>query len=209
MLIFKRKFFRKLKISRSTIINKLAGYSLVEVLVTLTIFAILTVMLMNTIFLNIRISRTISNRTRMRSDLNELTSLIERDIRNASSIIECLSDYGVNSVPYCKISIPNSALGNSIYDWVYNCFGANNPLGEYYPESVCKRDVTGATVYFSSKILKINSISFDKIVDNVDHNKVTIIVTINASARDTSWNINTQIRQVIVSTRNYRVNLVN
>ncbi|HLD03593.1 MAG TPA: prepilin-type N-terminal cleavage/methylation domain-containing protein [Candidatus Dojkabacteria bacterium] len=197
---------------RKKLIKKIKGYSLVEVLVTLTIFAILTVMLMNTIFLNIRISRTISNRTRMRSDLNELTSLIERDIRNASNIEECQSDYLVNliPVPYCKMSIPNSALGNSIFDWSYNCFGTNQGGSEYFDHSVCKRDATGKTVYFSSKILQIDSVSFEKIVDNlVETNKVTIIVTIVASARNTSWNINNQVRQIIISTRNYRVNLVN
>lgn len=68
--------------------NNLKGYSLLELLVTLVVFAILITMIVQVLLLSIESGRKISARSKVRGDLSEVAVMMRRDIRNAGKIDE-------------------------------------------------------------------------------------------------------------------------
>ena len=80
----------KLKINK---FNK--GYSLIEILVVLSVFAVLGILVTQTIALSIRGSKKSEASSKVRSSLNEASLIVERRLRNADSI-ERLEPPGVN-----------------------------------------------------------------------------------------------------------------
>ena len=191
--------------------KRLLAYSLLEVMVTLAIFSLLTLILVNTLIVNLRVSRTISNRSRIRNELNEFANLLERDVRNAAFVKECdnnnsvFASLGKPNTVACKLEIPNSTgAGNSTFVWVYQSIGP-----DHYIYKLNGAEDSADIIYQTASILNIDSISIEKIIDSSNEERATILVTVIASAKDPSWNIVNQVRQVIVSTRNYKVNLSN
>lgn len=78
------------KISGSKIYEK--GLSLIEILVVITIFAVLGVVISGSIVLTIQGTKKSESLMRVRENLNYSLSVIERNIRNADSIPGCPYD---------------------------------------------------------------------------------------------------------------------
>lgn len=199
--------------------------SIVEMLVTMAIFAILSVMLLQSLFLNIRLSTQINIRARIRSEMDQLQTLIERDIRNADEIkiAECY-DY------YCKMKIN----GNYVR-WQLHPTWVNGYPIFYIKRSEGPTEATMTYDYISTPIMY-----FDRVVPNYvgldftvlyspgvgSERFVNVIVTIKGESNktvvgcqqdvnldgckngytspDIQW-VDDQIRQFSVSTRNYLI----
>lgn len=182
--------------------KKIKAFSLVETMVTLAIFGILMAMLSQVLLLNLEVSRKISARTRIREELSALVGLLQRDMRNAGHIVleECGDNLKIDNwsgVNGCKMSHVESFV------WVNNehdlCKKANTAV-----QSLC-RIVDGEITFRTSDVLNIDSISFQssQIEDEKGTKKATIIVTIIASAANPSWDVTDQVRQIVVTTRNF------
>lgn len=65
------------------------GLSLLEILVVITVFAILAILTTNAVFLTLRGARKSESIARVRENLDYSLAVIERNIRNAESIVEC------------------------------------------------------------------------------------------------------------------------
>lgn len=185
---------------------------MVEMLVTMAIFAILSVMLLNSLLLNVRLSTKINVRARVRSDLNEIVTQIERDIRNAQEITEC--------GPPNVATVCNMVVNGQTVSWRLDTI--NNRV---------VRSTAGIQDYFSSPNLFFNNtaLAFNKTTIQADEKGslryANIVVTLfaessatvlgcesagidricsNAQVDDIQWAEN-QVRQFSVSTRNYLI----
>lgn len=69
--------------------NKQTGMSLLEILVVVTIFAVLGVLVTRSVLLTLQGSRKTEALVKTRENLNFAMSVMERQIRNADSIIQC------------------------------------------------------------------------------------------------------------------------
>lgn len=65
------------------------GFSLLEILVVITIFSILAVLTTRGVFLTLRGSRKSESMTRVRENLSFALAVMERNVRNADSINPC------------------------------------------------------------------------------------------------------------------------
>lgn len=180
--------------------TRMKALSLVETVFTLAIFAILLVMLSEVLVLNIRASNMIKFRSSIRDELSELTSLIQRDIRNAGfiDIANCDDDIDIdsdiNNESACRISHRQN------FYWVFD------QGGELCPENkLCKinTDLSGEVYFQTAEILSIDSINFEVSNSNIAGDEVTVLITIVASATNENWDIDNQIRQISVATRNF------
>ncbi len=173
--------------------KKLKGFSLLETLVTLAIFGIMTAMLSQAILINITITRKASVRSRIREEMSEISSLVERDIRNAQLIGTC----GVAGTEN-KCTVTSVAS----FTWTDNCPSLGVGI-----KSICRKDLTGNILYQSSKILSISTLKFQVITPAgiTDPTKSTILVTIVGAAVNPNLKINNQVRQLAVSTRNFTI----
>ncbi len=66
-----------------------AGISLIEILVVITIFAVLGVIVSSSLILTIQGTKKSEALIRVRENVNYSLGVIERNIRNASSIVDC------------------------------------------------------------------------------------------------------------------------
>ena len=190
--------------------TKRKAFSLIETLVTLAVFGILLAMLFQILMLNIKISRKISARTRVREEISELVSLMQRDLRNADYIFECSNgvkdfDEDGDKENGCRIQ----SQGENIV-WVDSSHDRCNG------NKICRLDYStnpNEVMYESSGILTLepydstnpnSGVSFQSNIDPVDNAKAEILITFNASATNDNWDVNTQVRQIAVSTRNYQ-----
>ena len=76
------------------------GFSLIEIMVVTTIFALLGVLVSQSLALSIRGSKKSEASSKIRSSLSGATGIIERQLRNANSITECNTDENPNKVIY-------------------------------------------------------------------------------------------------------------
>lgn len=193
--------------------KKYKAFSILEMLVTMAIFAILIVMLLNSLLLNIKLSTKINIRSTVRSNIDELVTQIERDIRNADSID------------------PKTCRGNSC---IINIEGVNYVWEKIDGDSYITRKIKNAPfqneVFNSSPNIYIKKISFNVLSSDQDieggYRFVNVIVTLeaesnaaqlgcekdqnnngcsNADVGDTQW-VENQVRHFSVSTRNYLIN---
>ncbi len=65
------------------------GFSLLEILVTITIFSMLTILTTQAVILTLRGSRKSESLTKVRGNIDYSLAVIERNLRNADSIEEC------------------------------------------------------------------------------------------------------------------------
>lgn len=79
--------------------SKISGYSLIEMLVVVSIFAVLGVISTQSIFVTIRSARKTEALSRVSENLNYTLGVIERQIQNAQEISSCPFD-GFNYVDY-------------------------------------------------------------------------------------------------------------
>jgi prepilin-type N-terminal cleavage/methylation domain-containing protein len=82
------------------------GMSLLEVMVVITIFAVLGILVTQSIILTLQGAKKSESIVRARENLNYSLSIIERQIRSASSVAPCtgLSTQGVNYVDQNGVS---------------------------------------------------------------------------------------------------------
>ena len=72
------------------------GLSLIEILVVITIFAVLGVLVTQSVVLTLIGSRKSESIVHARENLDYSLNVIERQIRNASSIVSCPDQYTIN-----------------------------------------------------------------------------------------------------------------
>ena len=72
------------------------GLSLLEVLVVVTIFAVLGILITQSIVLTLQGSKKSESIVRARENLDYSLNVIERQIRNANSVISCPNQYTIN-----------------------------------------------------------------------------------------------------------------
>lgn len=179
----------KMKINKS-----IKAYSIVEILVTLAIFGVLSVFLMQSLFNNLALSAKISARSQIRSELDQTLALIEKDFRNANDITtnncddEDVTILGVRYESKCQININGTP-----YYWVFD--QQTNKLYRIH---------SGSIDFSSSDLIEIEDMSF--VVNLEDDNKTAtpyanILITLRA--QNEGLKVYDQIRQLSVTTRNY------
>jgi type II secretory pathway pseudopilin PulG len=165
------------------------AYSLLEVTVSLGVVAVATVIMINFLVLSLRISLITLGRSFVREEISNISLVISRDIRNASSIIDC----GTMSSNTCTFE-----QTSGVYRW-YLCDTTR----------VCKDKVVGGVgqnIYKSSSSISINYFNFvTGYAQNNNNERITIIMTISASHTNESLDVDNVIRQTTISTRNYEV----
>lgn len=86
------------------------GLSLVEILIVISVFAVLTIIASNAIFLTLKGAKKSDSQIRVRENLNYAISVVERQIRNSQSVVcpttsdqlEYVSLEGLNSSFSCQ-----------------------------------------------------------------------------------------------------------
>jgi len=199
--------------------KKHSGYSIVEMLVTMAIFGIIIVMILQSLFLNIKLTTQINLRSSFNTEVDQLVSLIERDIRNADYYFlnDDLSNTFIRGCGTSPFSSDCTISSNDVrVKWYLDpAFPPSPPPGTI---GIVKRDKqTGAMpsvndFITSSKILNVTQ--FDFFVNSSEDldtqaKLANILVTIKVkpaiSAWETTYGITEQVRQISVSTRTYEV----
>ncbi len=75
--------------SSDKVIKKIQGFSLLEILVVITVFSILAILTTQAVLLTLRGSKKSESLTKVRGNIDYSLAIIERNIRNAESIEEC------------------------------------------------------------------------------------------------------------------------
>lgn len=196
--------------------KNIKAYSLLEMLVTLVIFAILMTMIVQVLLLSIESGRKIAARSKVRGDLSEVALMIRRDFRNAGKIDATKCGETVtfsnpdgtmvaNSLPACFFNIS----GNN-YAWI---FGEDPAASAICPnKKLCKlkQNASGnyELYYQTSNILVFDMPSnrFELEVYQDDENTTQGILlsslAVNAPANLRN-DVATQYRQVTIFTRNF------
>ena len=194
------------------------AYSLLEMLVTLVVFAVLMTMIVQVLILSIESGRQIAGRSKVRGDLSEVAVMIRRDFRNASKIDDTLCGQGISFLnPDGTNAVSNSSacffnLAGNNFAWVYGNAAASTPCPEF---KLCKLKQNPAGVYEiyyqTSDILKFESTGtrFELTLYPLNQQRDTItqgIVLASLMANvsdDVRLEVSTQYRQVTVFTRNF------
>ncbi len=170
--------------------TKKRAYSLLEIIVSLLIVSIIIVMLTNILFLSLDISKKSFARTSIRESQSEILRKIEKDIRNAHFIEQCA---GENENAMCIVELDKK------YYWT-TC---QNEQGNM---TICKKINLGTPneqiVEELPNYIKVDLLSFEQDPGN-NAEKRTIVVTTSFSHVQEEYSILNQIRQIIISTRNY------
>jgi prepilin-type N-terminal cleavage/methylation domain-containing protein len=188
---------------------KIKAYSIVEMLVTMAIFSVIITMILQSLFLNVKLTSQINLRSKFNSDLDQLVSLIERDIRNV--------DY------YYPVDLPGFIKGCDATTLQSDCtFSANGINIKWYLDTQspihsvrrAKQENLNPQVidYNSTNILDVEEFEFTiNSTENLDSQArlANILVTIKVKPAIPEWTsvygIDSQVRQISVSTRNYEV----
>lgn len=84
--------------NRNKDLKRTKGISLLEILVVITIFAVLGILVTQSVILTIRGSRKSETLVKVRENLNYAMSIVERQLRNSNSITTC--DAGLQRIDY-------------------------------------------------------------------------------------------------------------
>lgn len=178
------------------------GFSLLELLVTIVIFGILVVMLVQVLILNLRVSRMISLRSRIRSELSETSLLIRRDFRNSSRIVSdrCGSTVGeFGDQPGCVY-----VIANKTFAWVLGSEANDCPTNK-----LCRfEEIAGVLEpnYISSDLYDIDpdktTFEIQEYSDINETVNAILLVTLHIDILEEELDIAPQVRQITVSTRN-------
>ena len=170
--------------------KKLKSFSLIETVATIMIYAAMLLMITNVVLVNARLSEQLKMRTRIRSELSQVMTLIRRDVRNASTI-----DYDNCTAEKCKMNVANNDITWK-FDQINNKFMREDSSG-----------ITGVN-YSTPDFVNIENVNFYTITETSSVGKrATIIVTIRAKGSNQIWNINNQVFQEIISTRNFGISI--
>jgi len=167
-----------------------AGYSLFEVLITLTIVTIIMIMLTNTLLLSLEISRKSLVRSSLREEQNDILNKISKDIRNARFIENCGNASGGTT---CEVLLDRK------YTWTI-C----DDTGQQY---ICKKvgnETEEQIIERTSDQLIVKEFTIDEGIVESDGKK-SIVITLVVNQNSEGIDIEDQIRQVLVSTRNYTI----
>jgi prepilin-type N-terminal cleavage/methylation domain-containing protein len=202
--------------------NKISGFSLIETLVTLAIFGILMAMLSQVLILNLQVSRKISARTTIREELTQVVGLIQRDMRNADAILieKCGNNVELSNSVNNHEDRGCELIQTDHVSWVLSNddpgFGCENNIynTNIDVKALCKLNLSPnpqdpTVMYKTSPLISIKnlSIEIESLMDENDEtgkpSKGLLIITIEAEASNPKWDVNNQIRQIIVTTRNF------
>lgn len=170
-------------------IKKLKAYSLLEIVATLAIVAIIMVMLTNILFLTLDVSKKAFARSQVREEQNAILTNIEKDIRNARYIENCS---GSGASADCEIYIQR------IYHWGV-CQRANT--NDLY---VCKKDESGNIIEGMSENIKLDQFTIETGIAE-SSGKKTILITLVVSHTNPEFDVSNQVRQLAISTRNFGI----
>ncbi|MGA3292117.1 MAG: prepilin-type N-terminal cleavage/methylation domain-containing protein [Candidatus Microgenomates bacterium] len=139
------------------------GFSLIEIMVVITIFAILGILVTGSIILTLQGTQKSESLIRARENLNYSLGVIERNIRNANSIPDC-SGTASNTISYLDEN------GNPAS---FSC--VNTGSDDSY--------VASSSARLTSSVIKITDCSFICTPPDSDNPP---LVTINLSVQDAS-----------------------
>ncbi|MDQ6985161.1 MAG: prepilin-type N-terminal cleavage/methylation domain-containing protein [Candidatus Dojkabacteria bacterium] len=170
------------------------GFSLIEVIVSLTVIALVLTLFFNIFILSSNITFKTLARSKVRESLSDLTSLISRDIRNSEYIVEC----GLNSIEGSESC--EFVVGGTQYLW-HRC--------EEY--SYCKEekdDATGNynTIFETDGDIVIDKVKFEKgfsSENGTTSSQNNVLFTVIGSHFNTNLEVTNLIQQISISTRNY------
>lgn len=184
--------------------SNLAAYSLLEMLITLAVFAILLTMIINVLLISIEAGRKISSRSRVRGDLSEVSVMIRRDFRNATKIDS--SNCGLSVGLFLGKSACVFSLSGINYAWVQG-----NDTNGCPTSKLCKMKESSPGIYElfyqSSDILEFqNDTKFELEVysENESVTQGILLATLFAVPPVASnLDVPLQVRQVNVFARNF------
>ena len=159
------------------ITKRIQGFSLLEILVVITVFSILAILTTQTVLLTLKGSKKSESLTKVRGNIDYSLAIIERNIRNADSIEECPNpdsdiisykdENGVSTSFSCAsdtdggyIASASGRLTSSEVDVTSCSFTCEDAVGETNPAvtfSVSARDaklsaLEGGEITISTKI---------------------------------------------------------
>jgi len=170
------------------LIKNKKGYSILEVVVSLAIIAIMMVMLTNVMVISLTVSAKTSARANAREEVSNILANMKRDIRNAEVIKSCSGD---NDSAICEGILSISGA----FTWGLCTENDGTKI-------VCKKDRNGVIIESTPSHINIDTLSFDVGFDETPDRR-TIIVTIIASNESAKLNVKNVIQQTSISTRNY------
>lgn len=163
------------------------AYSLVEIIISMAVIAVVLTILFNTILITLRISYRNFSRSLIREEISEIASSINRDVRNADELLFC----GGNQ---CQLLIDGT-----IIDW---------NLCSQDTSKICREESADGTsftnTYESPSFVLVSQFEFASgFVGSSNEAQNNILFTIVAAHENESLNISNVVRQQSVSTRNY------
>ena len=170
--------------------KKRKAFTLMETVVTIVIYAVMLLMITNIVLMNARLSQQLKVRSRIRTEMAQMVSLIKRDIRNATSISSKDNNCMASS---CEISVSGQTI-----KW-YVDTDANG-----YKRLV--KSLNRNDEYTSGDYVLIDDVSFSMMTDATDK-RVSIILTIKTEGKNSAWKVTNQVAQEIISTRNYQLGI--
>lgn len=155
------------------------AFSLLETLISITIIAVVMIML-NSVVLNLTmVSQKSLARSTVRDEITSVANQITNDIRNADSVANCAEDS-------CTV------------------YGRQSGTWELCGSSICKRDLNGAEIYSTIANVQIDAFNIDQGFAQVNNSiQSNFLITVVGSHVNSNYNINNVIRQVAAATRNY------
>lgn len=142
-----------------------SGISLIEILVVVTVFAVLGVMVSSSLVLTIQGTKKSESLIRVRENLNYSLAVVERNIRNANEILEC-----PNSDPSKITYLDKNGVSAS-----FSCVGVGQPDSFIASGS--------ANLRITSNTIKITSCTFTCTQADLSNPPS---VTVNVAVQDAS-----------------------
>jgi type II secretory pathway pseudopilin PulG len=175
----------KLKFTKS----KMRAFSLVELIVSISIVGLIIIMLNNIILTTALVSQKSLARSFVREELSNIADLVASDIRSADRVGNCAG------------SMLSGDLRCEIYGLQTVVWQICNVDGEDF---ICRTDVQGTPIFMSAKDVNIQSASFELgFGDGTAPTRRSILFTIVAGHDNEKLDVTNIVRQIIISTRNY------
>lgn len=173
---------------KKTLKKKLSAYSLLEMIASLAIVAVIMIMLSNILIVTVEISRKSYARSSVREEQNSILSKIEKDIRNSRYISSC---EGENESAYCEVALDKT--------YIWTTCQREEGDGIY----ICKKNAAQDQILEGmSEDIIVNNFSIEEGLSDSDGKK-TILITLVVSHKDPDVEVENQVRQILVSMRNY------